>query len=204
VKDKSLNDNSQNRQCSNHSETADPRIFQAEVVAPYRSKSHNNNRRADGPSAESSDELREFAANEADMLGQSSPYNEEVDLLRECHGIEEIDFVDVLEVRGSLGNRQLVDREVLNRSGSSQLNSTSIHTLDCERSDPQAIGEAEISQLVSNNSYLDEEEKVTFVNFLLKYAPYLTSRPGKCKIYEYEFKLIDNKPIVDQVKAYPI
>jgi hypothetical protein len=70
VKDKSLNDNSQNRQCSNHSETADPRTFQAEVVAPYRSKSHNNKGTADAPvSAESCDELRDFAGNEADKLG---------------------------------------------------------------------------------------------------------------------------------------
>jgi hypothetical protein len=127
--------------------------------------SHHNNRTADAPvSVEGGRELGEFVANEADMLGQSFPIYEEIDVRRECHDIEEADFVDVFEVRGSLRNRHLVDREVLCRSGSSQLNPTNIHTLDSERPDPRAIKEAEISQLVSSNSYLDEEEKVTLVN----------------------------------------
>jgi hypothetical protein len=83
------------------------------------------------------------------------------------------------------------------------LNPANIHTLDSERPDPRAIKEAEISQLVSSNSYLNEEEKITLVSLLLKYAHFLTSRPGKCKIFEYEFRLIDNKPIVGQVRPIP-
>jgi hypothetical protein len=134
------------------SERADPRTFPAEVVQPYRSISHHNNRTADAPlSVEGGGDLGEFVANEADVLGQSSPFYEEVDVRRECHDIKEADFVDVFEVRGSLGSRHLVDREVLCRSGSSQLNHTNIHTLDSERPDPRATKEAEISQLVSSN-----------------------------------------------------
>jgi hypothetical protein len=38
---------------------------------------------------------------------------------------------------------------------------------------------------------------------LIEYAPYLTSGPGKCTIFEYAFNLTDEKPIMSHTRPVP-
>lgn len=111
--------------------------------------------------------------------------------------------MDIFEVRGSLGNRQIVDEEMWYRPESIQLIPNHIRTLGNECPDPRAISEVEISNLVGGNSYLKEDEKIILIDLLRKYAPFLTSRPGRCKVSEYGFQLVDDKPFVGQVRPIP-
>jgi hypothetical protein len=40
-----------------------------------------------------------------------------------------------------------------------------------------------------------DEETDALIELLQRYAPFLTSKPGKCNLFEYEFKLTDEKPV---------
>jgi hypothetical protein len=37
--------------------------------------------------------------------------------------------------------------------------------------------------------------KDVLTNLLKNYDPFLTSRPGKCRVFEYEFRLVDMRPV---------
>jgi len=43
---------------------------------------------------------------------------------------------------------------------------------------------------MSNNN-LEKQQKEKRIEVLVRYTEFLTARPGKCKVYEYKFNIID-------------
>jgi hypothetical protein len=60
---------------------------------------------------------------------------------------------------------------------------------------------ADILRLVNSNENLDEEEKDALIKLLQRYAPFLTSKPGRCILLEYEFKLTNEKPVTSYTQT---
>jgi hypothetical protein len=108
-------------------------------------------------------------------------------------------YEDILKINEfrSLGNMHLYseDRGMLCRSESSQLNPIQVHSLESRDPETRSISKAEIFRLVNCNENLEEGQKSNLIHLLIEYAPYLTSIPGKCKIFEYACSLTDEKPI---------
>jgi hypothetical protein len=40
------------------------------------------------------------------------------------------------------------------------------------------------------------QQKEKLIEVLLRYTEFLTTRPGKCKVYEYKFNITDTTPII--------
>jgi hypothetical protein len=60
-----------------------------------------------------------------------------------------------------------------------------------------------ISNLVFENQNLNSCEKESLFELLSKYADSFTDRPGKCKVFEYEFRLTDPKPTTGYSRSIP-
>lgn len=149
--------------------------------------------------------------NEVNMLGQG-PMNINEDILK---GKDEFycslrnrQMYEVLGVEesSSLRNRQIRElEEVVEARGrkDSQFQAKNTQNFDGEGPDPRSISVAEISTLVSNNEYLDNRQKESLIALLTKYAPFFTSKPGKCKVFEYEFRLSDETPAFSPTRPVP-
>ena len=55
---------------------------------------------------------------------------------------------------------------------------------------------------MSNNN-LEMQQKEKLIEVLLRYTEFLTTRLGKCKVYEYEFNITDTTPIIGHSRLAP-
>ena len=55
---------------------------------------------------------------------------------------------------------------------------------------------------MSNNN-LEKEQKERLMETLLRYTEFLTTRPGKCKVYEYKFNITNTTPIIGHFRPVP-
>jgi hypothetical protein len=61
--------------------------------------------------------------------------------------------------------------------------------------DPRQVSEVDLEELIVSNSNLEMQHKEELIEVLLRYSEFLTTRPGKCKVYEYKFNVPDTIPI---------
>jgi hypothetical protein len=139
--------------------------------------------------------------------------------INEVSRSNEIEVVDVTEQRlleygecplcinaiDSLGNRHFTGRDVRDRCtpGDSLYFHNGKQELGSAVPDPRAITEAEISHLVEVNENLSGNEKYVLINLLKRYEPFFTSKPGNCKVSEYEFRVTSDKPLVRHSRPIP-
>jgi hypothetical protein len=55
---------------------------------------------------------------------------------------------------------------------------------------------------MSNNN-LEKQQKEKLIEILLIYTEFLTTRPGKCKVYEYKFNITNTAPIIGHSRPVP-
>jgi hypothetical protein len=53
------------------------------------------------------------------------------------------------------------------------------------------------------NNNLEKQHKEKLMEVLLRYTEFLTTRPGKCKAYEYKFNITDTSPIIGHSRPVP-
>jgi hypothetical protein len=145
-----------------------------------------------------------------DILGQGPVnINEEVLSINDefCSlGYRQINDVSRVNESMSRQDRQMCDvDEVMNTSKvrDSQFQVNHIQSLDSKRPDPRSISVAEISTLVYNNEYLDGGQKENLTALLRKYAPFFTSKPGKCLVFEDEFRLYSESSTNSATRPVP-
>jgi hypothetical protein len=54
----------------------------------------------------------------------------------------------------------------------------------------------DLKKLIMNNSNLEMQQKEKLIEVLLRYTEFLTTRPGKCKAYEYKYNITDTTPTI--------
>jgi hypothetical protein len=65
-----------------------------------------------------------------------------------------------------------------------------------DSADPRLLWETDLSALVERVETLNKIDKSRLYTLLEKYLRHLTTRPGKCNIFTYEFQVTADKPIV--------
>jgi hypothetical protein len=69
--------------------------------------------------------------------------------------------------------------------------------------DCRTISPTEMATLIHKNQNLSLPEKESLINLMMKYKDSLTSRPGKCTVMEYEFKVTDENPVMGYSRVIP-
>jgi hypothetical protein len=70
-------------------------------------------------------------------------------------------------------------------------------------SDPRSLRPADLYALIEATGGLNNIQKESLSKLLMKYIKYMTSEPGMCRVFEYNFELSDPKPIVGFSTAIP-
>jgi len=69
--------------------------------------------------------------------------------------------------------------------------------------DPQQVSAVDMEKLIMSNNNLEKQQKEKLTEVLLRYTEFLTTRPGKCKVYKYKFNITDTKPIIGNSRSVP-
>jgi hypothetical protein len=69
--------------------------------------------------------------------------------------------------------------------------------------DPRQVSELELKKLIMNKNNLEMPQKENLSEILKRYTEFLTTRPGKCKVYEYKFNITDTTPIIGHSRTVP-
>jgi hypothetical protein len=54
----------------------------------------------------------------------------------------------------------------------------------------------DLKKLIMSNNNLETQQKERLIEVLMIYTEVLTTRPGKCKVYEYKFNITDTTPVI--------
>jgi len=68
--------------------------------------------------------------------------------------------------------------------------------------DPRQVSEVDLEKLIMSNNDLEMQQEEKLTEVLLRYTEFLTTRPGKCEVYEYEFN-INTTPIIGHSRPVP-
>jgi hypothetical protein len=128
---------------------------------------------------------------------------------------EDNEFIDGDEVRcirrinGRFYNEAERDScEKMRHSVSKELEGSLLDTTHTQNSndsipDPRTISPTELATVIHKNQNLSLTEKGSLITLIMKYRHSLTSKPGKCTLMEYEFKLTDENPVMDYTRVIP-
>ena len=75
--------------------------------------------------------------------------------------------------------------------------------LQTEAVDIRALSVRDLRKKVNESDNLSHEQKGSLFHMLSKYRAHFTSKPGLCKIFEYEFEVQCSKPIVGHTGPIP-
>jgi hypothetical protein len=78
-----------------------------------------------------------------------------------------------------------------------------IYKTEQEVSDPRSLQTADLHALIEATEGLNNIQKESLINLLVKYIKHMTSKPRMCRIFEYKFQLSDPKPILGFSRAIP-
>jgi hypothetical protein len=68
--------------------------------------------------------------------------------------------------------------------------------------DPRHVSEVDLEKLIMSNNKKEKQQKEKLMEVLLRYTEFLTTRPGKCKVYEYKFNITNTTPIIGHSRLY--
>ena len=100
------------------------------------------------------------------------------------------------EVKGKKRNEDQVDYVHQERSeGESRQRLDLWEAGGADLRDPRQVSEVDLEELIMSNSNLEMQRKENLTEVRLRYTEFLTTRPGKCKGYEYKFNVTDTIPV---------
>ena len=76
-------------------------------------------------------------------------------------------------------------------------------TGEADLRDPRQVSEVDLEKLIMSNNNLDKQQKEKLIEVLLRYTEFLTTRPAKCKVYEYKFNITNTTPIIGHSRPVP-
>ena len=75
--------------------------------------------------------------------------------------------------------------------------------LQTEAVDIRALSARDLRKKENESDDISHEQKGSLFHMLLKYRAHFMSRPGLCKVFEYEFEVQCSKPIVGHTRPIP-
>jgi len=69
--------------------------------------------------------------------------------------------------------------------------------------DPRQVSEVDLEKLIMSNNKLEKQQNEKLIEVLLRYTKFLTTRPGKCKVYKYQFNITDKTPSIGHSRTVP-
>jgi hypothetical protein len=67
----------------------------------------------------------------------------------------------------------------------------------------RALSARDLRKKVDESDNLSHEQNESLFHMLSKYRDHFTSKPGLCKIFEYEFEVQCSEPIVGHIRPIP-
>ena len=119
---------------------------------------------------------------------------------------------DVIEVnacdkaddsKGKKRKEDLVHYVHQGSGGESKLRMNLCETGEADLRDPRLVSEVDVEKLIMSNNNLEKQQKEKLIEVLLRYTEFLTTRPGKCEVYEYKFNITDTTPIIGHSRPVP-
>jgi hypothetical protein len=91
----------------------------------------------------------------------------------------------------------------MRRIEGSLLNPIPDPTPESDLPDLRSLQMADLSALINANGNLDGSQKGRLIDLLSKYRKCFTGRPGKCNVFEYQFRVNEDRPIVGYSRPIP-
>jgi hypothetical protein len=85
----------------------------------------------------------------------------------------------------------------------SQFKAKPIDKTEQDVSNPCSLQTADLHALTEESERLNNIQKESLINLLVKYIKHMTSKPGMCRVFEHRFQLSGPKPIVGFFRAIP-
>jgi len=123
---------------------------------------------------------------------------ENVDDLIEFNPCDEAD-----DFKDKKRKEDLVDHVHQGSGGESKLRMDLCETGEADLRDPRQVSEVGLEKLIMSNNNLEKQQKEKLIEVLLRYTEFLTTRPGKCKVYKYKFNITDTTPIIGHSRPVP-
>ena len=95
------------------------------------------------------------------------------------------------DFKGKERKEDLVDYVHQGSGGESKLQIELCDTREANLSDPRQVSEVDLEKLIISSNNLEMQQKEKLMKVLLRYTEFLTTRPGKLKVYEYRFNITD-------------
>jgi hypothetical protein len=73
---------------------------------------------------------------------------------------------------------------------------------DNAKVDRRLLPEENLRELIITNCNLEAEQREDLFTVLLKYRQHFTSKPARCKVFEYKFQMVDLKPAVGHSQRF--
>ena len=128
----------------------------------------------------------------------SKVLRENIDDVIEFNACDEAD-----DLKSKKRKEDLVDYVHQGSGRESKLRIGLCKTGEIDLRDPQQVSEVELEKLIMSNNNLEEQQKEKLMEVLLRYTEFLTTRPGKCKVYEYKFNITNTTPIISHSRPAP-
>jgi hypothetical protein len=93
------------------------------------------------------------------------------------------DKADDIECTRRIRKEDIVDYALQEESGGESRLKHVLCETDADLRDPRQITEVDLKKLIMSNNNLETQQKEGRIEVLLKYTEYLTTKPGKCKVY---------------------
>jgi hypothetical protein len=106
------------------------------------------------------------------------------------------------DFKGKMRKEDLVDYVHQGSGGESKLRMDVCETGEADLWDLRQVSEVDLEKLIRSNN-LEMQQKEKLIEVLLRYTEFLTTRPGKCKVYEYKFNITDTTPIIGHSRPVP-
>ena len=107
------------------------------------------------------------------------------------------------DFKGKKRKENLVDYVHQGSGRKSKLQMDLCKTGEADLRDLRQVSEVDLEKLIMSNNNLEKQQKEKLTEVLRRYTEFLTTRPGKCKVYEYKFNITDTTPIIGYSRPVP-
>ena len=105
--------------------------------------------------------------------------------------------------KGKKRKEDLLDYVHQRSGGESKLRMDLCETGEADLKDPRQVSEVDLEKLIMGNNNSEKQQKEKLMEVLLRYTEFFTTRPGKCKVYEYKFNIADTTAIIGHSRPVP-
>jgi hypothetical protein len=107
------------------------------------------------------------------------------------------------DFKGKKRKEEIIEHVYQGSGGESKLRMDRCETGEADLRDSRQVSVEDLEKLIMSNNNLEEQQKKKLIEVLLRYTEFLTTRPGRCNVYEYEFNITDTTPIMGRSRPVP-